>query len=284
MDFSASQSSRASSRQSKASSRTRYRKKADSSHVDELLFGSTPQPSSFTQRHTNEPEPLHFTENSRKSLPKPGKVNPKSRKPETLRVVTKDLIRDVVVPADDPQSRKAIVDRNMFEYLSWTAVTKEATVEEIKRAEDIRRDQIQKGMQERKAILQAYDLKRIQNKPKNDLEQEAQEQQQEQIERYRLQKLENDDEIRHLNELILEAKCHAIRDAQIHEKHSIAKELQGRKRSIGRYDGGRQDCSIEAAGRGRQAEEREEATRCRHDHGPDSYQRGREADGEGSTG
>merc|ERR1712127_496317 len=213
-------------RQSKASSRTRYRKKADSSHVDELLFGSTPQPSSFTQRHMNEPEPLHFTENSRKSLPKPGKINPKSRKPETLRVVTKDLIRDVVVPADDPQSRKAIVDRNMFEYLSWTAVTVDPTVDEIKRAEDIRRDQIQKGMQERKAVLQAYDLKRIQNKPKNDLEQEAQEQQQDQIERYRLQKLENDDEIRHLNELILEAKCHAIRDAQIHEKHSIARELQ----------------------------------------------------------
>merc|ERR1712066_825133 len=57
-------------------------------------------------------------------------------------------------------------------------------------------------------------------------EQEALEQQQEQIERYRLQKLENDDEIRHLNELILEAKCHAIRDAQIQEKHDIAKELQ----------------------------------------------------------
>merc|ERR1712071_91666 len=107
-----------------------------------------------------------------------------------------------------------------------TAVTVDPTVDEIKRAEDIRRDQIQKGMQERKAVLQAYDLKRIQNKPKNDLEQEAQEQQQDQIERYRLQKLENDDEIRHLNELILEAKCHAIRDAQIHEKHSIARELQ----------------------------------------------------------
>jgi len=222
-------SSRASSRQSKASS-VRYRKKANQSEVDELLFGSSSQTSS---RNTNRNNPtqeqeefLHFTENSRKTLPKPGKVNPKSRKPETLRVVTKDLIRDVVVPADDPQSRKAIVDRNMYEYLSWKATTKEATVDEIKRAEDIRRDQIQKGMQERKAVLQEYDQKRMQNKPKNDLEQEAEEQQQEQIQRYRLQKLEQDDEIRHLNELILEAKCHAIRDAQINEKHSIAKELQ----------------------------------------------------------
>lgn len=224
-----SQSSRSSSRQSKVST-PKYRKKADNSQVDELLFGSpTPSTSSRNNRrqnNDNQEEFLHFTENSRKTLPKPGKINPKSRKPETLRVVTKDLIRDVVVPADDPQSRKAVVDKNMFEYLSWKATTKEKTVDEIKKSEDIRRDQIQKGMQERKAILQAYDLKRMQNKPKNDLEKEAQEQQQEQIERYRLQKLENDDEIRHLNELILEAKCHAIRDAQIQEKHDIAKELQ----------------------------------------------------------
>jgi len=231
--FGPNNSSRSSSRQSKASSTVpRYRKKANHSQIDEMLFGSSPTSTRNSNRNCNpessmpQEEFLHFTENSKKTLPKPGKVNPKSRKPETLRVVTKDLIRDVVVPADDPQSRKAFVDRNMYEYLSWKATTKEATVDEIKRAEDIRRDQIQKGMQERKAVLQAYDQKRMQNKPKNDLEQEAEEQQEEQIERYRLQKLEQDDEIRHLNELILEAKCHAIRDAQINEKYSIAKELQ----------------------------------------------------------
>ena len=230
-----SQSSRASSRQSKASSTRyspgKYRKRSNNSEVDELLFGSN-QSSRNSQRHQNnekqqeEEEFLHFTENSKKNLPKPGKINPKSRKPETLRVVTKDLIRDVVVPADDPQSRKAFVDRNMFEYLTWKATTIEPTDDEIKRAEDIRRDKIQKGIQERKAILQEYDNIRMQNKPKNDLEQEALEQQQEQIERYRLQKLENDDEIRHLNELILEAKCHAIRDAQIQEKKMLATELE----------------------------------------------------------
>ena len=33
-------------------------------------------------------------------------------------------------------------------------------------------------------------------------------------------------EIKHLNELILEAKCHAIRDAQVSEKEQLKQELQ----------------------------------------------------------
>lgn len=222
-----SQSSRASSRASKATSLPKYRKKADASQVDELLFGSSCA-SSLASRNTNRDrfdETLHLTDDLKKSLPKPGKVNPKSRKPETLRVITKDLIRDVVVPADDVQSRKAFVDRNMFEYLTWKATTQEPSVEEIKRFEDKRRDQIMKGMQERKALFEAYDRKRMENKPVNDLEQESISQQQELAKRYQMQKLEEDDEIRHLNELILEAKCHAIRDAQIKEKHGLAAEL-----------------------------------------------------------
>ena len=44
---------------------------------------------------------------------------------------------------------------------------------------------------------------------------------------------EQDDEIKELNELILNAKCHAIRDAQLCEKDEIAnamKEEEVRKR------------------------------------------------------
>jgi len=36
---------------------------------------------------------------------------------------------------------------------------------------------------------------------------------------------EQEDEVKHLNELILNAKCHAIRDAQVLEKQQIKKEL-----------------------------------------------------------
>ena len=37
---------------------------------------------------------------------------------------------------------------------------------------------------------------------------------------------EQDDEIKKLNELILNAKCHAIRDAQLSEKAEIAKAMK----------------------------------------------------------
>ena len=37
---------------------------------------------------------------------------------------------------------------------------------------------------------------------------------------------EQDDEIKKLNELILNAKCHAIRDAQLREKDEIAEAMK----------------------------------------------------------
>ena len=37
---------------------------------------------------------------------------------------------------------------------------------------------------------------------------------------------ERDDEIKQLNEVILNAKCHAIRDAQLQEKDEIKKAIE----------------------------------------------------------
>merc|ERR1712142_1015873 len=46
------------------------------------------------------------------------------------------------------------------------------------------------------------------------------------------QRTEQEDEIKHLNELILEAKCHAIRDMQVVEKQQIANEIHGEERRL----------------------------------------------------
>merc|ERR1711915_903182 len=46
------------------------------------------------------------------------------------------------------------------------------------------------------------------------------------IKRSQQKRLEENDEIKHLNELILEAKCHAIRDAQIAEKKQLQQQTQ----------------------------------------------------------
>lgn len=227
-------SSRASSRDgsqcSKASSKSsvrRYRKIADNSEVDELLFG----PSTPTRQHASNDrdaatrETLHFTAGGKAPLPHPHKINPKSRQPETLRVITKDLIRDVVVPADDTQSRKAVISRDTFDLLSWKAHAKEHSEQELKKTYDKERNENITEMTKRKAVLNAYDQKRKENKPLNEFEQEMNTLAEGFQRRYEAQRLEENDEIRHLKELILEAKCHAIRDAQVHEKHKLRTEL-----------------------------------------------------------
>jgi len=65
-------------------------------------------------------------------------------------------------------------------------------------------------------------MQRKENAPLNDLQLESKTLQQELLKHSQAKRLEDNDEIKALNELILEAKCHAIRDEQVKEKHEIA--------------------------------------------------------------
>ena len=56
--------------------------------------------------------------------------------------------------------------------------------------------------------------------------QEAQEQSSDLLATARAQMEEQDDDIKKLNEAILNAKCHAIRDAQLREREEITKAMQ----------------------------------------------------------
>ena len=56
--------------------------------------------------------------------------------------------------------------------------------------------------------------------------QEAKEQSSDLLAKARSQMEEQDDEIKKLNEAILNAKCHAIRDAQLREKEEIIRAVQ----------------------------------------------------------
>ena len=56
--------------------------------------------------------------------------------------------------------------------------------------------------------------------------QEAKEQSQDLLAKARAQMEEQDDEIKKLNEAILNAKCHAIRDAQLREREEIIRAMQ----------------------------------------------------------
>ncbi|KAL1256652.1 hypothetical protein QQF64_012197, partial [Cirrhinus molitorella] len=72
--------------------------------------------------------------------------------------------------------------------------------------------------EERKAQIRQADLSRQKNQNLSELEAEARDRAQYLLERANALRMEQEDEVKKLNELIQEVQCHAVRDAQIQEK------------------------------------------------------------------
>lgn len=66
--------------------------------------------------------------------------------------------------------------------------------------------------------MEEYDHNRTANAKLNDLEQEAKDKSNYLLAKAQMQLEEQEDEIKHMNELLLYAKCVAIRDTQVEEK------------------------------------------------------------------
>ncbi|XP_031566387.1 cilia- and flagella-associated protein 45-like [Actinia tenebrosa] len=197
-----------------------YRTINKTSTVDESLFGS---PQKTRPRDVQGEEELLL---SRKKSPigKGRSRNPDE--PETIQVITKDLIRRLRVPQEDPSGRSIILEGAEFGRIKSASRVlskeeREAALEELKR----RKEELQNQVEERKNYMQYMDLNRKENEKLTDLEQEAKVRSQHLLEKANEQMEEQEDEIKKLNELILNAKCHAIRDAQLIEKVEIKKEL-----------------------------------------------------------
>ncbi|KAL4647265.1 cilia- and flagella-associated protein 45-like isoform X1 [Arapaima gigas] len=79
--------------------------------------------------------------------------------------------------------------------------------------------------EERKASIRQADLDRKRNQGLSDIEARAQQQAQYLLERANTMRMEQQDDVRKLNKVILDAQCNAVRDTQILEKKQIQKEL-----------------------------------------------------------
>ncbi|XP_035674846.1 cilia- and flagella-associated protein 45-like [Branchiostoma floridae] len=193
------------------------------STVDETLFGSTKKTQQTNGRGGGSPFEEELQTDRRLSS-----GNNKSKKAgrETIQVITKDLIRNLIVPMEDPSGQSIILHQGEFARIKSAA--RVLTKEERERLEEMRKREKEEAIDacaQRKTFMKVKDLDRKQNEKLNDLEEEAQEQAQYLLEKAKKQQEEQEDEIKALNELILNAKCHAIRDAQILEKGVIQKEL-----------------------------------------------------------
>ncbi|KAM9214659.1 cilia- and flagella-associated protein 45 [Leptosomus discolor] len=152
-------------------------------------------------------------------------------KPKTARPVTKDFVRDLGGPAENPPA-PLVIGREDFQRIQAAArvVTKEE-----------REAKLAALKAEREAILEAANERKNTAKQKatlkqqtelSELEVEAQERAQQLLQRANRLRAEQEEEIKEFSKLILGAKCHMVRDAQILEKQLIAKELEEEEKRL----------------------------------------------------
>ncbi|KAM5129884.1 cilia- and flagella-associated protein 45 [Mantella aurantiaca] len=194
----------------------RYRTKALGSEIDESLFGTKPQPM------TDDAPIVQKTENRHRKA-----VSAPSRKPEKIRIITSDLIRDLVVPSEDPSGLSIIMSPLDFRRIRSSArvVTKEEREVAVQAFKEEKEAAIE-AVNERKNYMKQKEMLRRKNEKLSDLEEEAQQRAQYLLQRANTMRMEQEDEIKKLNEMILNAKCHAIRDAQMVERKVITHELE----------------------------------------------------------
>ncbi|KAG9480757.1 hypothetical protein GDO78_010168, partial [Eleutherodactylus coqui] len=150
----------------------------------------------------------------------------RGRKPETIRIITSDLIRDLVVPSEDPSGLSLIMTYQDFSRIKGSArlLTKEEQEKKMQALKEEKEAAIE-AASERKNFMKQKEMLRKKNEKLSDLEEEAQQRAQYLLQRANTMRMEKEDEIKKLNEIILNAKCHAIRDAQILERSLVSKEL-----------------------------------------------------------
>lgn len=192
----------------------RYRTINSVSSVDEMLFSK---------------EKISPRRNESNEKPKPNNISnsKKSKEPEVIQVITKDMIRKLRVPREDPSGRTLVMRTNQFSRIrNASRVLTKQEKESLEQERKVERTQALDGAAKRKDFMQKMEDKRKQNEKLSDLEQEAKEKSQYLLQKAQEQMEEQEDEIKKLNETILNAKCHAIRDAQLIEKADIKKEIE----------------------------------------------------------
>uniref|UniRef100_A0A665VPZ8 Cilia- and flagella-associated protein 45 n=1 Tax=Echeneis naucrates TaxID=173247 RepID=A0A665VPZ8_ECHNA len=184
---------------SKLFSRTRIMNKAS---VDETLFGA-PRPRG----------PIKY------------------EKGETLQIVTSNLVRDLRIPRD-PQDSVCLSAADFQRITSASQNKAKQEMKALKEAYQRKREQDYKNAEERKRKLFEIDQVRKENHALTRLELEARDRAQCLMERTNNLKMEQEEEIKNLNKIILNVKCQAIRDAQIQEKKHIQANLSKEKRRL----------------------------------------------------
>lgn len=214
--------------------KNRYRTVANNSQVDESLFGAPARVEQRNEMLAEKWKPDGEVTIERVAAARSAKRRSGGKhKKETVQIITKDLVRSLIVPSEDPSGQSIVMSRRDLERILresrvMTKAEREAERERIKQEKEDAQD----ACTERKNFMNMMELTRKKNEPLNDLEEEAKERAQHLLEKANELIQEQDDEIKGLNEMILGAKCHAIRDAQVLEKRIIEKEMSEEEKRL----------------------------------------------------
>uniref|UniRef100_A0A5F8GJK4 Cilia- and flagella-associated protein 45 n=1 Tax=Monodelphis domestica TaxID=13616 RepID=A0A5F8GJK4_MONDO len=206
--------------------RTRYRTKAMNSEVDESLFGVGKSPAGKHNRCESPIVILRDKQSIQKSLGW-------THKPETIQLITRDMIRDLVIPSEDPSGESLIISPEEFERIKFASrvLTKEER-DAIEEAYKKEKTDILTAVTLRKQVMKQKEMVRRKNRKLSDLEEDAKEREHNLLEKANAMRMEQDVEIKDMSQIIRNARCHAIRDAQILEKQLIQKELDTEEKRL----------------------------------------------------
>ncbi|XP_056138839.1 cilia- and flagella-associated protein 45 [Lampris incognitus] len=207
----------------------RYRTRFLPSVVEESLFGLPKLQTPLTIKQSEKwGKPVLGARDQSRSAPQQ-----RSQPAETVRIITKDLIRDLKIPREDPSGLSIILSAAEIKRIrSASRVLTEEERETMMEAFQKKKEEAMYAAEERKAQIRQADLSRKKNQALSELEAEAQHRAQYLLERANAIRMEQEDEVKKLNKLILDAQCHTMRDTQILEKRKIQAELLEEERRL----------------------------------------------------
>ncbi|XP_060882780.1 cilia- and flagella-associated protein 45-like [Labrus mixtus] len=185
----------------------RYRTRAPTSQVDESPFGS--------------PKPLDKHGNSAyRIVSQPRKIQ------ETVQILGKDQIRNIRIPSKDPLQNSLILSSSEMQRLLTASlvVTKKETYAKNEAYQKDEEEKI-KAAKNMKHQMMEIDRLRKQNMPLTQEEIDSRDRAQKVCGRSITLRMEQDEDIKKVNKMILQTQCQAIREAQIHEKKRIQAEM-----------------------------------------------------------
>ncbi|XP_058556296.1 cilia- and flagella-associated protein 45 isoform X3 [Neofelis nebulosa] len=203
--------------------KTRYWTKAVSSEVDESLFGGVKP---LTQ--DNSPTVLLRDKHAiRKTLA----ALSLDHKPETIQVVTRDMVRKLIVPAKDPSGESLIMSPEDFERIRWAShVLSREELEAREQAFQKEKEAVMDAVATRKKIMKHKEMVWRTNRKLSDLEEEAKERAQDLLQRASQLQAEQEEELRgmskdmerrHQEKLKMQAEIKRINDENQKQKAEL---------------------------------------------------------------